>query len=78
MPETQADQRHIRFDGDIPSPRNKPTGCPFHTRCPRYYGDICKTQDPPVRDAGDGHKIRCHIPIDELIELQTAELEGGD
>lgn len=78
LPDPEAEQGQIRLEGDIPSPRNKPTGCPFHTRCPRYIGDICQTDDPPLRDAGDGHKIRCHIPIDELIEIQSIAVEGGD
>lgn len=78
LPDPTAKQGEIRLEGDIPSPRNKPTGCPFHTRCPRYIGDICKDEAPPLRDAGDGHKIRCHIPIDELITLQSQTIQGGD
>jgi len=78
LPDPTVEQGQIRLDGDIPSPRNKPTGCPFHTRCPRYIGDICKDEAPPLRDAGDGHLIRCHIPIDELIELQSQTQQGGD
>jgi peptide/nickel transport system ATP-binding protein len=78
LPDPTAKQGQIRLEGDIPSPRNKPTGCPFHTRCPRYIGDMCKTDDPPMREAGDGHKIRCHIPIDELIELQSIAIQGDD
>ena len=66
-----APRRRIRLEGDVPSARDLPTGCRFHTRCPRYLGDICKTHEPPVRDAGDGHKIRCHIPIEELTRLQA-------
>ncbi len=77
LPDPTIQQGEIRLEGDIPSPRNKPTGCPFHTRCPRYLGDICKDQDPPMRDAGNGHMIRCHIPIDELIELQSKPMQGG-
>ncbi len=64
----------IRLEGEVPSARDLPTGCRFHTRCPRYLGDICKTHEPPLRDAGDGHKIRCHIPIEELLHLQTSPL----
>lgn len=78
LPDPTVEQGEIRLEGDIPSPRNKPTGCPFHTRCPRYIGDICKDQDPPMRDAGDGHMIRCHIPIDELIVLQAQAVRGGE
>lgn len=61
------------LQGDIPSPRHKPSGCPFHTRCPRFLGDICVTQAPPVRTSENGHEIRCHIPLDELRALQTEE-----
>jgi peptide/nickel transport system ATP-binding protein len=70
-PDPTIKRGHIRLDGDIPSAAHIPTGCRFHTRCPRKIGAICEQQDPPWRDAGDGHYIRCHIPIDELIVLQT-------
>lgn len=63
----------IRLTGDIPSPRNLPSGCLFHTRCPRKIGEICEQERPPWRDDGDEHYIKCHIPIDELIELQSEE-----
>lgn len=62
----------IRLAGEIPSPRNRPSGCVFHTRCPRKIGAICEAELPPWRDAGDGHHIRCHIPIEELDTLQAA------
>jgi peptide/nickel transport system ATP-binding protein len=61
----------IRLEGDVPSARDLPTGCRFHTRCPRYLGEVCRTHEPPMRDAGDGHQIRCHIPIEELARLQA-------
>jgi peptide/nickel transport system ATP-binding protein len=63
----------IRLEGDVPSPSNIPTGCRFHTRCPRKIGAICEHHEPPWQDAGDGHLIRCHIPIDELKRLQEAQ-----
>jgi peptide/nickel transport system ATP-binding protein len=70
VPDPSAQRKDIRLEGDVPSARNIPTGCRFHTRCPRFLGDICVTTEPPLRDAGDGHVIRCHIPIDDLIRLQ--------
>ncbi|MEQ8902541.1 MAG: ABC transporter ATP-binding protein [Roseovarius sp.] len=48
-------------------------GCPFQRRCPVKCGDICDTDAPPAREAGDGHVIRCHIPLDELCARQTGE-----
>ncbi len=75
VPDPNVKQGRIRLDGDIPSAANLPTGCRFHTRCPRKIGTICEQQEPPWRDAGDGHHIRCHIPIDELTVMQSAALE---
>jgi peptide/nickel transport system ATP-binding protein len=72
-PDPDAERHVIRLEGDAPSPRNMPPGCRFHTRCPRYLGDICRTQTPPLRDAGNGHVIRCHIPVDELAALQSTQ-----
>lgn len=63
----------IRLEGDVPSSSNIPTGCRFHTRCPRKIGAICEHHQPPWQDAGDGHLIRCHIPIHELKQLQEAQ-----
>jgi peptide/nickel transport system ATP-binding protein len=62
----------IRLQGEIPSAADPPSGCVFRTRCPRRIGPICEEQHPPVRDAGDGHSIACHIPVEELTRLQAA------
>jgi peptide/nickel transport system ATP-binding protein len=67
-----ADVARIRLHGDIPNAANPPSGCVFHTRCPRKIGAICEEQAPPMADASGGHGIRCHIPIDELRSLQSA------
>ena len=63
----------IRLEGDIPSAASPPTGCVFHTRCPRFLGDICVEQEPPLVEVEDGHQMRCHIPIEELRVLQAKE-----
>lgn len=70
VPDPTVQQKHIRLEGDVPSARHIPTGCRFHTRCPRKLGQICEIEAPPWRDAGDGHRIRCHIPVEELVVLQ--------
>jgi len=41
-------------------------GCPFQRRCPVKRGTLCETDTPPAQEAGDGHVIRCHIPLAEL------------
>lgn len=61
----------IRLEGEIPSPANPPSGCVFHPRCPRVLDSgICASTDPPVVQVSLGHTIKCHIPPDELRELQ--------
>jgi peptide/nickel transport system ATP-binding protein len=66
VPDPTVEQKHIRLKGEIPSPLNVPKGCRFATRCPRKLGPICDEEQPPLRLAGPGHLIACHIPIDEL------------
>ncbi|MHB0856807.1 MAG: dipeptide ABC transporter ATP-binding protein [Anaerolineae bacterium] len=66
-----ARQEQIRLDGQVPSPVSVLTGCPFHTRCPRFLGAICVDVVPPWReDERTGKRIFCHIPIDELVAIQ--------
>ena len=71
-----AKQKRIRLEGNIPSPLNPPSGCRFHTRCPRRNllpdgGQICEKEEPPWRNAGDGHRIYCHIPLEELNKIES-------
>jgi peptide/nickel transport system ATP-binding protein len=66
------ERERIRLQGEIPSAANPPSGCVFHTRCPRYLGAICDEQEPPLVEVEPDHSMRCHIPIDELRRLQTA------
>ena len=73
IPDPTQKQGAIRLEGDIPSARHIPSGCRFHTRCPRKIGAICEQEEPPWRDAGGGHSIRCHIEIDDLIEMQSTK-----
>ncbi len=75
IPDPDADQTNIRLTGNVPSALNPPTGCRFHTRCPRRSalpdnGAICETRTPPWRKVEGKHHILCHIPLDELRQLQ--------
>jgi peptide/nickel transport system ATP-binding protein len=65
------DRLRIRLEGEIPSAADPPSGCPFHTRCPRKIGEICETTEPQLDEDEAGHGIRCHIPRDELRRLQA-------
>src|SRR5439155_26377219 len=61
----------IRLEGEIPSPANPPSGCVFHTRCHRFMKGICEVTEPPLIEVEPGHLMKCHIPIDELRQLQA-------
>ena len=65
------DTDRIRLEGEIPSPADPPSGCVFHTRCPRKIGEICETTEPPLAEAEPGHAMRCHIPLEDLRRMQA-------
>jgi peptide/nickel transport system ATP-binding protein len=64
--DTSIEKKHIVLKGELPSPMNPPSGCPFQTRCPRKIGAICEQELPPVQELAPGHKIMCHLPASEL------------
>jgi peptide/nickel transport system ATP-binding protein len=57
--------------------REYPEGCPFASRCPRKLGLICETQFPPT-GMWSGRQISCHIPVDELSKIQSAEFSTSE
>ncbi len=57
-PETARKSKRIVLEGDVPSPLNMPSGCPFRTRC-RYATEQCAAEMPPLTDRGDGHFVAC-------------------
>jgi peptide/nickel transport system ATP-binding protein len=63
-------RERIRLAGEIPSAASPPSGCVFHTRCHRKLGAICEEEEPPLLEVEGGHQMRCHIPIEQLRELQ--------
>jgi len=50
--------RRIRLEGEIPSPTNRPEGCPFQTRCP-LVEPRCRSGHPPMLQAGPDHLAAC-------------------
>ncbi len=58
--------------GEPPNPIRPPSGCRFHTRCPRS-SDICRTVEPPLTEYADGHLAACHFPQSVSVdEISTA------
>jgi peptide/nickel transport system ATP-binding protein len=73
VPTIEGEQRErIDLEGEIPSAADPPSGCVFHTRCPRFLGAICVEQEPPLAEVEPEHFMRCHIPVEELRELQRS------
>ena len=58
-PKMARENKRIVLTGDIPSPLNAPSGCPFRTRCP-YASDVCAQSMPEFKDGGGGHFVACH------------------
>ena len=80
IPDPTVQQKRIRLEGSVPSAIAPPSGCRFHTRCPRRQllpdgGKMCETEIPPWRDMGEGHRIFCHIPEEQLRAFEPV-IEG--
>ncbi|MBN3814930.1 oligopeptide/dipeptide ABC transporter ATP-binding protein, partial [Paraburkholderia sp. Ac-20347] len=75
------DARHVAADNATKVARESTVaqsvdtghGCLFSARCPRKIGAICDEAAPPFDDIGAGHRIRCHIPADQLRDLQRVD-----
>jgi len=55
----EKERGRVVLEGEVPSPINAPTGCPFHPRC-KYATEACKTSMPQLTDIGDNHLVACH------------------
>jgi oligopeptide/dipeptide ABC transporter ATP-binding protein len=69
----------IVLQGDVPSPVDPPSGCPFHPRCPRARAvagtedgvpENCREEFPPFGEVGRNHQVACWYPLEAGGELQ--------
>lgn len=60
VPDPTREVNRIILEGDLPSPANPPSGCQFHPRC-RHCMEVCRTTVPPLKEAGPGHLVACHL-----------------
>ena len=57
-PDVTRNRKRIVLEGDVPSPLNMPSGCPFRTRC-QYATEQCAQENPALTDRGNGHAVAC-------------------
>lgn len=69
VPDPTAKRERILLEGSIPSAHKPPTGCKFHTRCPKCM-ECCKTQAPERYEVDGGHYVYCHLYDKERREQQ--------
>jgi oligopeptide/dipeptide ABC transporter ATP-binding protein len=60
LPDPNKRKGTIPFTGEIPSPIDLPTGCPFHQNCPVRI-DVCDKAKPPLEEIAPGHWAACHL-----------------
>lgn len=59
-PDPKVKCKRIPLHGDIPSSINPPSGCPFHTRCPKAW-DLCREKNPRYVEVSKDHYVACHL-----------------
>jgi oligopeptide/dipeptide ABC transporter ATP-binding protein len=77
-PEVEGRRERILLTGDLPSPSNPPSGCVFHTRCPKFRSqlsetdrDRCRSEEPVLEEKRPGQSVYCHFP-----EVRTDLIDG--
>jgi len=68
--DTRVKKRQIVLEGELPSPLNRPSGCPFQTRCRYFMPGVCDVKELPRKDMGDGHVIACHLSLEDLNAME--------
>jgi peptide/nickel transport system ATP-binding protein len=79
VPDPSVKVKHIRLEGTVPSAISPPSGCRFHTRCPRRSllpdPEVCQSE-PPWRSFGNQHRIYCHLSAETLSSFDPVMTTG--
>jgi oligopeptide/dipeptide ABC transporter ATP-binding protein len=67
----------VVVEGEPPNPISPPSGCRFHTRCPRAT-DICRQSEPPLTEYAGAHLAACHHPLSVTAEEIAASTRSPD
>ncbi len=70
IPDPTVERTIVRLVGPVPSALDPPSGCRFHTRCPRKIGAICESESPPWQRITDKHSIKCHMSMKDLRDME--------
>ena len=60
-PKLERERKRYELKGEIPSPSNPPTGCRFHTRCPKFEPGLCDVSEPKLLELRKNHWVACHL-----------------
>ena len=70
IPDPTVERTMVRLVGLVPSAIDPPSGCRFHTRCPRKIGTLCERDSPPWQRITDKHWINCHMSMKDLRDME--------
>jgi peptide/nickel transport system ATP-binding protein len=71
-------KRKVLLTGEIPSPSNPPSGCPFSTRCSYMIVGTCDLNPPPIQEFAPGHRLACHLPRARLLGMEPIFVVGDE
>jgi oligopeptide/dipeptide ABC transporter ATP-binding protein len=66
-PKENRERKRVVVGGEPPNPIDPPSGCVFHTRCPRAT-EICRDVEPQLTEYANGHLAACHHPVNVMRE----------
>ena len=75
-PAAERDKQDVAIRGELPSAIDPPSGCRFHTRCPRAQAR-CTEVEPALRSFGPGHQAACHFPLRPAADENGAPVALG-